>query len=55
MPAWSPDGSRIFFASDREGGTFKVFSVEADGAGAERKEFAGTGNFMPLSCRRQTV
>ena len=49
MPAWSPDSSRIFFASDREGGTFKVFSVAADGAGAERKEFAGTGNFMPLS------
>ena len=49
MPAWSPDGSRIFFASDREGGTFKVFSVAADGAGAERKEFAGTGNFMPVS------
>ena len=49
MPAWSPDGSRVFFASDREGGTFKVFSVAADGAGAERKEFAGTGNFMPLS------
>ena len=49
MPAWSPDGSRIFFASDREGGTFKVFSVAADGAGAQRKEFAGTGNFMPVS------
>jgi serine/threonine-protein kinase len=39
----------VFFASDREGGTFKVFSVAADGAGEERKEFAGTGNFMPLS------
>ena len=49
MPAWSVDGSRVFFASDREGGTFKVFSVAADGAGAARKEFAGTGNFMPLS------
>jgi serine/threonine-protein kinase len=49
MPAWSPDGSRVFFASDREGGTFKVFSVAADGAGTERREFAGTSNFMPLS------
>jgi serine/threonine-protein kinase len=49
MPAWSPDGSRVFYASDREGGTFKVFSVAADGAGVERKEFAGTGNFMPMS------
>jgi eukaryotic-like serine/threonine-protein kinase len=49
MPAWSPDGARVFFASDREGGTFKVFSVAADGAGTERREFAGTSNFMPLS------
>jgi dipeptidyl aminopeptidase/acylaminoacyl peptidase len=49
MPAWSPDGSRVFYASDREGGVFKVFSVAADGAGAERKEFSGTSNLMPLS------
>jgi eukaryotic-like serine/threonine-protein kinase len=49
MPAWSLDGARVFFASDREGGTFKVFSVAADGAGTARKEFAGTSNFMPLS------
>ena len=49
MPAWSPDSTRVFFASDREGGTFRVFSVAADGAGAERQEFAGKGNFMPLS------
>jgi len=49
MPAWSFDGARVFFASDREGGTFKVFSVAADGAGTARKEFAGTSNFMPLS------
>jgi hypothetical protein len=49
MPAWSPDGTRVFFASDREGGAFRVFSVAADGAGEERQEFAGTGNFMPLS------
>jgi serine/threonine-protein kinase len=49
MPAWSPDSTRVFFASDREGGTFKVFSVAADGAGSARREFAGKGNFMPLS------
>ena len=49
MPAWSPDSARVFFGSDRDGGTFKVFSVAADGAGEERQEFAGTGNFMPLS------
>jgi serine/threonine protein kinase/dipeptidyl aminopeptidase/acylaminoacyl peptidase len=49
MPAWSPDSTRVFFASDREGGAFRVFSVAADGAGAVRQEFAGKGNFMPLS------
>jgi serine/threonine-protein kinase len=49
MPAWSPDSTRVFFASDRAGGTFRVFSVAADGAGAERQELAGKGNFMPLS------
>jgi len=49
MPAWSSDSTRVFFASDREGGRFRVFSVAADGAGVERQEFAGTGNFMPLS------
>jgi serine/threonine-protein kinase len=49
MPVWSPDSTRVFFASDREGGTFRVFSVAADGAGAERQDFAGKGNFMPLS------
>ena len=49
MPAWSPDSTRVFFASDREGGRFRVLSVAADGAGVERQEFAGAGNFMPLS------
>lgn len=49
MPAWSPDGARVFFASDREGGAFRVYSVAADGAGAERQEFAGADSYMPLS------
>jgi serine/threonine-protein kinase len=49
MPAWSTDGTRVFFASDREGGAFRVFSVAADGAGGEKQEFAGATNFMPLS------
>jgi hypothetical protein len=48
-PAWSLDGVRVFFASDREGGAFRVFSVAADGAGAERQEFAGADNYMPMS------
>jgi Tol biopolymer transport system component len=49
MPAWSFDGTRVFYASDREGGAFRVFSVASDGAGAEQQEFAGRDNYMPLS------
>ena len=41
-PLWSPDGSRVFFASDRTG-NFDVYSQAADGATRERVEFAGPG------------
>ena len=27
-PAWSPDGSAVLFASDREDGRFKLYAVE---------------------------
>ena len=30
-PAWLPDGSAVLFASDREDGRFKLYSVEAIG------------------------
>jgi TolB protein len=34
-PAWSPDGSRIAFHSDREG-NFEVYVMNADGSGQTR-------------------
>lgn len=34
-PVWSPDGSRIAFASSREGGT-DIFIMDADGGAAKR-------------------
>ncbi len=33
LPAWSPDGKRLAFASDRDG-QWNLFSVSADGSGA---------------------
>ena len=49
MPAWNPDGTRVYYGSDRVGRTFRVFSVAADGAGIEREELAGQDSHMPLS------
>jgi dipeptidyl aminopeptidase/acylaminoacyl peptidase len=51
MPAWTPDGARVYYGSNRAGGTFRIFSVDADGAGAEREEFAGPVSYMPLQMR----
>ncbi len=34
-PAWSPDGSRIAFSSDRDG-NFEVYVMNADGSGQTR-------------------
>ena len=31
--AWSPDGKRIVFASDRDGGRLQIFVMNADGTG----------------------
>ena len=55
MPLWTPDSSRVFFASNRAG-TFDVYSQAADGAGEARVEFAGEGletptSFMPDGAR----
>jgi len=35
-PEWSPDGKRLVFVSDREGGVFKIFIASVDGGGAPR-------------------
>jgi len=32
-PAWSPDGSRIYFVSDRQNGTSNIWSAARDGSG----------------------
>jgi TolB protein len=35
-PAWSPDGRRIAFASDRAGGEGEIYVMNADGSGVRR-------------------
>ena len=35
--AWSPDGSRIFFSSDRDAGSYKIFGKPSDGTGIAEK------------------
>jgi TolB protein len=45
-PAWSPDGSKIVFASNREGdarGDFQIYIMEADGSNAIRVVDGGPG------------
>jgi serine/threonine protein kinase/Tol biopolymer transport system component len=35
MPVWSPDGSRIAFVSDRDGGIFNIYQKNVNGTGAD--------------------
>jgi Tol biopolymer transport system component len=39
-PQWSPDGSRVFFGSNRVTGRFHVFAHNANGTGADEEIFA---------------
>lgn len=36
MPAWSPDGERLAFVSDRDGGNWEIYVMEPDGTGQRR-------------------
>ena len=36
-PAWTPDGQRIAFSSDRDGGAVNIYWKRADGAGAAER------------------
>ncbi len=47
-PAWTPDGKRIIFASDRSG-TREIFLMNDDGSGVSEIETAVTGNKLTPS------
>jgi Tol biopolymer transport system component len=48
-PVWSPDGRRIAFASNRDGGIFKVYEATVDGSAPDRLLFKSELNTRPLS------
>ena len=49
MPLWSPDGERVFFASNRGANNFDVYSQAADGSGDARPEVVSPSFHAPNS------
>ena len=47
-PVWSPDSTRVAFASNRDGNIFNVYDIAADGSSPERLVFASDRNKRPL-------
>ena len=45
-PAWSPDGRKITFVSDRDG-TYEVYVMNADGSGQRRLTHRGSDLSSP--------
>ncbi|MGI8854927.1 MAG: TolB family protein [Thermomicrobiales bacterium] len=46
-PQWSPDGSRIAFVSDRDGGGTDIWVMNADGMGARNVTHTAGDDFSP--------
>jgi Tol biopolymer transport system component len=51
-PIWSPDGTRIIFASDRDGGVFNLYQKVANGAADEQLLLKTPANKTPTSWSR---
>ena len=46
-PAWSPDGTRIAFTSDRDGDNDEIYVMNADGSGVTRLTNHSASDWMP--------
>src|SRR5207247_2041845 len=44
LATWSPDGNRIIFSSDRDGGVFNLYQKVSSGAGNDELLFKSTEN-----------
>ena len=49
QPVWSPDGSRLVFASDRGGGAFNLYLLQADGSGNAERLTTSENTQIPFS------
>ena len=45
--SWSPDGTKIAFSSDRDGGLQEIYVMNADGSGQTRLTITSAYNFFP--------
>ena len=48
-PIWSPDGSKIAFASDRDGCNFNVYVTAREGGEARRISYVNSKNQVPVA------
>jgi hypothetical protein len=51
-PVWAPDGSRIAFASNRDGPVFNLYDMPADGSAAPRLLFQSDRSKRPVQWSR---
>jgi PKD repeat protein len=48
VPSWSPDGTKIAFTSDRDGGDFDIFIMDADGTNVTQLTTSSADDYDPF-------